>query len=216
MESMIRKMVKEEVSKAINPSSTKETQLPSSSTQSTASTSKASKNRTANVSSRLNSLLTKITKKSDPDASKKSFKIQVRWRRTDGLGETTVVKIGNGGGHRFITFEPDEVATMKELLEKSMEIFFISSGFNFFGEYRSEVEFELQDMTETTVDLLSNIQGFLKERGYFPSKCWFYLKTYPKQSLDISSLSDDLDDDDFKHMNDILKPTKRKISLRLF
>ena len=105
MESLIKQIVKEEISKA---GSCK-----------TAASNNGSKPRNAKGATRLSALLCRIRSKSDK-AMKKDIMLQVKYAR-DVDGDLKVVKQRSGGGTRFISLPRD--ATFIEVRDKAMEIF---------------------------------------------------------------------------------------------
>ena len=80
-----------------------------------------------------------------------------------------------------------------------MDIYFIND-VNYFGEFKFEVDGTILDSGELEVDLNEHILNYMKERGQFPSRTWFYLKTRPidastSTSIDlIQSQSDESDE----------------------
>ena len=134
----------------------------------------------------------------------------------DNDGKSEVVKIANGGGHRFITFAVGEEPTFNCLLDRALDIFFIN-GSNYYGERKLDVHSTIVDSSETLVDLTDTLSNFMKERGLFPSRTYFYLKTSPveRNLSDIESDGDEyesiLDTPVFQQQLDDTSVAKRKI-----
>lgn len=171
----VRKEVKEEIERSIL---SKQDQDQACNGES--SDIKNEQKRHGNITTRLNTLLTKITKKSvraagNASTNKKDIRIQVRWMREVG-GNWINVKQAEGGGSRFIALN-QENQTFEHLLTKSLDVYFGVCGKNCFNEDRLEVTAKLEDVTGTTVNLRDSIPDYLKERGLFPSKTWFVLRT---------------------------------------
>lgn len=104
--------------------------------------------------------------------------LQIRWIRYGHDNDREVVKPGKGGGYRFITFTSEEDLKFHSLLNKAIDIYFIN-GINHFGEYSHDVEATILDSGEIEVNLMENIHQYMKDRGLFPSRTWFYLQTKP-------------------------------------
>ena len=171
MESIIRKMVKEELAMASANSNVHQEQ----DTLSMASASSAS--RYPQIASRMNSLISKINGKSKSGKRKKPkpLTLQIKYMR-DFYGEgTEVVSVKNGGGIRFCSFED---ATFQDVLDKAVDVFF-PNDINYFGEIRNETDFQILDCSESVIENPSEllVSDFLKERGMYPSKTFFYLKS---------------------------------------
>ena len=136
----------------------------------------SSSSRTPNIATRLNSLLSKISHKtSTPHShtSKKSFKVQIRWKRN---GE--IVKQCNGGGNRFISFEKDDDQTFHMLLQKALSVYYSDpSNENHFGEDVIDANPKIFDCAENEVFLSDNIPDYLKKKGFIASRTFFVLVT---------------------------------------
>ena len=176
MESLVRKIVKKEVAAAVAQQNTDE----GSSKEESVKTNGASQGnkRSSHVATRLNGLLTKIRQKGDKGdkIKKKPLNLQVRYMRIiDDKKEYVPQKYG--GGNKFISLDnTNDDITFKSLLDKAIDLFF-PNGKNFNGEYTKDVNILLLDSTETIIDLLDNVGEYLKCRGLFPSKTWFFLQS---------------------------------------
>ena len=114
MESIIRKLVREEMADAMqmpnhgimHVASGSSVQQPSTSSRpiSTPSQGKCSK-----IASRLNGLINKINSKPTKLKGKKSLRLQVRLIREDADGNRQIVKQVHGRGQQFVCFEEGEV-----------------------------------------------------------------------------------------------------------
>ena len=114
MESLIRKLVREEVADAMQmPNHGRmhveigsSVQQPSTSSRpiSTPNQGKSSK-----IASRLNGLINKINSKPTKLKGDKSLRLQVCWIREDADGNREIVKQVHGGGQRSVCFEEGEV-----------------------------------------------------------------------------------------------------------
>ena len=124
MESLVRKIVKEEVAAAVAQQNTDEGYSKDESVK-TNGTSQGNK-RSSNAAARLNDLLTKIRQKDykGDRIKKKPINLQVRYiRKIDDKKEYVPQKYG--GGNRFISLEnTNDDITFKSLLDKAIDLFF--------------------------------------------------------------------------------------------
>ena len=174
MGSLVRKIVKEEVAEAVAQQNTEE----GSSKEKLVKTSGTfpGNKRSSNVATRLNGLFTKIRQKGyKGDKIKKNpLNLQVHYIQIiDDKKEYVPQK--NGGGDRFISLNnTNDDITFKSLFDKAIDLFF-PNGKIFSEEYTKDVDILLLGSTETIADQLDNASEYLKRRGLFPSKIWFFL-----------------------------------------
>lgn len=145
----------------------------------------SSTNRYPQVASRMSSLISKINGKSKSGKRKKPkpISMQIKYMR-EFFGEGfEVVSARNGGGIRFCSFEDP---TFQEVIDSAITIFFPNDT-NYFGEKKDETEFQILDCSESVIDSEKSVTDYLKERGMYPSKTFFYLKSSHitnKESID--------------------------------
>ena len=187
MESLIRRLVREEMADAMKMSNQGSMHMAIGSSVHQPSTSSRpvstpSQGKSGKIASRLNGLINKINSKPTKLKGKKSLRLQVRWIREDADGDREIVKQVHGGGQRFVFFEEGEVdITLHSLLLKAIELFFpYPAKKNYFDEAQTEVSSHILDATQTSVDLFQDIHDYFKEKGFFPSKTYFYLETNQK------------------------------------
>ena len=219
MENIIRSLVKEEISNALK-SQTSEApkRCATTNTDTEVGAGSSKQKRHGSVSSRLNGLLSKISKKGESASAStqkthKKVKIQVRWIRICDEGKKVVVRQAEGGGNRFVSFPSGENPTFYDLLEKAIVLYFSNNGLNNYGELSCEVFSTLLDSSETELDLTDSVTEFLQNKGLFPSKTWFYLKTSPKTDDSMETVCDENILNAHKDENIFNTPafTKRKI-----
>jgi len=97
-----------------------------------------------------------------------------------------IVSAKNGGGIRFCSFED---ATFEDVMNKAISVFFPNDT-NYYGEKKDETDFEVLDCSQLVIPSESLVSDYLTERGMYPSKTFFYLKSThnAKKSKSLKSL----------------------------
>ena len=209
MESLIRKLVREEVADTMQMPNQGRMHMAIGSSVHQPSTSSRpvstpSQGKSGKIASKLNGLINKINSKPTKLKGKKLLRLQVHWIREDADGDREIVKQVHDGGKRFVFFEKGEVdITFHSLLIKAIELFFpYPAKKNYFDEAQTEVSSHILDATQTSVNLFQDIHDYFKEKGLFPSKTYFCLEKKPKV---------DFEQEESKPRQPPLLPAKRKI-----
>lgn len=105
---------------------------------------------------------------------------KVRWIRFFD-DELEIVKPSNGGGSRFITINKDDDPDFRCIAERALSIFFPHG-------FQENIEFSMLDFTQNELNENDQVRTYLKEKGLFSSRTWFFLKTQSKK-LDSTSIT---------------------------
>ena len=161
----------------------------------TTSTGKRSsgQNLSSRTVSRLSGLLDRVKKgaKTSGKGKKrkidKEHRIQVRWLHYNGKTKLfDSVRQKNGGGNRFVAYNASTPLTLNDLKIKASNLFFPEGNSVFAGPVDNMV-LSICDITKTAIfDFPDDgtLDGYLKEKGLYPSTTYFFLRSQPKDTID--------------------------------
>ena len=203
MESIVKKLVAEEVAKELNKRKREnvvvvddeddEPKTKHHKAEVVTHTDNKKKDRT---SQRMSKLLTTINGKFNKEKRKKveggevvkPMRIQIRWKQR---GETSYVKPDFGGGARFILYEAAEDPTFHNLMLKCQKLYFPDDYNLHFDMKVDDCLCRMLSASQHRMHLDNTVRKYLKDNHLLPSKTFFIFETH-----DLSYELNDTDDEE--------------------